>query len=225
MSQALTSVIMQECGQCKKNASTLPLCKGCRGVRYCGLVCQAKHWPNHKAECKKRSGAQIMAFLPEELVYVIFSKLSLAELPLFRVSKRFNNIRERVLIMRWVFRTSERPAFLTNRRREIGLSILLSAGWLREKLRRPAVRKEDAHKLYILQFIANKRRTQTVYPCKNSYVRMLVHRFCEAHDLEHKTIQYGAKKCLIYCDDGPSCCEPTKSFRAVKAIQITKKKK
>jgi hypothetical protein len=29
------------------------ICKACRTTRYCGRDCQAKHWPEHKADCRR----------------------------------------------------------------------------------------------------------------------------------------------------------------------------
>ena len=74
--------------------------------------------------------------------------------------------------------------------------------------------KDDmgSYRKYILYFIVNKTRKSTVYPCKNSYHRMLVHKFYEVQGLKHETIIQGTKKvrtCIlckspnisIRCDD------------------------
>ena len=50
------------------------------------------------------------------------------------------------------------------------------------------------YRKYILYFISNKTRKSAIYPCVNSYHRMLVHRFCDAQGLLHKTIIKGTKK-------------------------------
>ena len=39
------------CAQCGGPATER--CAGCRGVHYCGRVCQKTAWPGHKAHCKQ----------------------------------------------------------------------------------------------------------------------------------------------------------------------------
>ena len=43
-----------ECGEEGGNVS-LKACKACMSVKYCNAVCQKKHWPIHKKECKLRA--------------------------------------------------------------------------------------------------------------------------------------------------------------------------
>jgi len=50
------------------------------------------------------------------------------------------------------------------------------------------------YRKHILHFIANKNKKTTIYSCKNSYHRMLVHRFCETQGLIHETIEKNTKK-------------------------------
>jgi len=50
------------------------------------------------------------------------------------------------------------------------------------------------YRKHILHFIANKKKKSIIYPCKNSYHRMLVHRFCETQGLIHETIEKNTKK-------------------------------
>jgi tetratricopeptide (TPR) repeat protein len=33
---------------------SLKICKPCMGVKYCNAICQRKHWPTHKKDCKRR---------------------------------------------------------------------------------------------------------------------------------------------------------------------------
>jgi hypothetical protein len=47
---------------------------------------------------------------------------------------------------------------------------------------------------YIMEFIANKKRTSTIYFCKNAYHRMLAHKLCESHNLSHETIEIEKSK-------------------------------
>ncbi|KAL1526334.1 hypothetical protein AB1Y20_015048 [Prymnesium parvum] len=45
-----------ECGHCHKKASDvvkLSLCARCRGVKYCGALCQKAAWPGHKGRCQR----------------------------------------------------------------------------------------------------------------------------------------------------------------------------
>jgi hypothetical protein len=51
-----------------------------------------------------------------------------------------------------------------------------------------------SYRKYILHFLANKNRKVTIYPCVNSYHRMLVHKFCDSQGLKHETIIKGNKK-------------------------------
>ena len=44
------------CTVCKKqfhNEKKLQVCGACKGPRYCGIACQKKDWPKHKAVCRK----------------------------------------------------------------------------------------------------------------------------------------------------------------------------
>lgn len=50
----------------------------------------------------------------------------------------------------------------------------------------------------ILNFMSTKKQS-IIYPCKNSYHRMLVHKFCETQGLDHKTIIHGYKKVRGCC--------------------------
>jgi tetratricopeptide (TPR) repeat protein len=46
-------------------------CSGCHTVRYCGKVCQASHWPAHKAACKNARAAPARAPPPPRAPFVI----------------------------------------------------------------------------------------------------------------------------------------------------------
>ena len=48
------------------------------------------------------------------------------------------------------------------------------------------------YRKFILNFIA-KNKQSIIYPCKNSYHRMLVHQFCDQQNLNHETIINGYK--------------------------------
>jgi len=41
----------KHCANCHK-INDLRMCAGCREVRYCGAICQKKHWSKHKEVCK-----------------------------------------------------------------------------------------------------------------------------------------------------------------------------
>jgi len=43
----------QTCVICGASFPRLKKCGGCLQRLYCGQVCQAAHWPAHKAECKR----------------------------------------------------------------------------------------------------------------------------------------------------------------------------
>jgi hypothetical protein len=51
----------KQCAHCHIESSALKICADCEAVRYCGKVCQAKHWSHHKAECV--NDAMVYAFL------------------------------------------------------------------------------------------------------------------------------------------------------------------
>ena len=59
------------------------------------------------------------------------------------------------------------------------------------------------YRKYIINFISNKNRKTTIYPCVNNYHRMLVHQFCDVQGLLHETIIQGMKKVR--------CCKNCKS--------------
>ena len=50
--------------KCKICSATgkLKRCKGCVAVRYCGEECQKKHWPEHKAFCKKEGPGSVICY-------------------------------------------------------------------------------------------------------------------------------------------------------------------
>lgn len=45
------TLALMQCAQCK-NAAKAHRCSACHRVYYCGVECQAKHWPEHRKECK-----------------------------------------------------------------------------------------------------------------------------------------------------------------------------
>lgn len=46
------------CQNCQEVLAKPKTCSACKGVAYCGETCQKKHWPAHKAECKRRRQQQ-----------------------------------------------------------------------------------------------------------------------------------------------------------------------
>ena len=44
-----------ECGNVEGGDVSLKLCKSCVQVKYCGAMCQKKHWATHKKDCKLRA--------------------------------------------------------------------------------------------------------------------------------------------------------------------------
>lgn len=50
------------------------------------------------------------------------------------------------------------------------------------------------YRKHILHLLANKNKKMIIYPCVNSYHRMLVHNFCNSQGLLHETIEKGTKK-------------------------------
>ncbi len=48
----------KRCACCGHLLMDSKLCSGCRAVTYCAQACQAKHWPQHKAECKRLQAAK-----------------------------------------------------------------------------------------------------------------------------------------------------------------------
>jgi hypothetical protein len=43
-----------ECGK-EEGGVSLKMCKSCMSVKYCNAICQRKHWPKHKKDCKRRA--------------------------------------------------------------------------------------------------------------------------------------------------------------------------
>lgn len=52
-SQPAAQAQPKACAACGATGD-LRRCGDCRGVRYCGAECQRAHWPQHKAECRRR---------------------------------------------------------------------------------------------------------------------------------------------------------------------------
>ena len=44
-----------ECGNQGGGVASLKVCKSCMLVKYCSAECQHKHWPTHKADCKRHA--------------------------------------------------------------------------------------------------------------------------------------------------------------------------
>lgn len=65
-------------------------------------------------------------------------------------------------------------------------------------------KNSNYYKIYIIEFLLNKKRQKTIIPCYNSYNRMLVHKFCELKNLEHEKIQIGSKRGM-QCNECLSC--------------------
>jgi tetratricopeptide (TPR) repeat protein len=56
----LRSTTIKDCHVCHKTSDQtvddcLRVCGRCRGVRYCGRVCQASEWSDHRRRCRRRS--------------------------------------------------------------------------------------------------------------------------------------------------------------------------
>jgi len=46
--------LKMRCQYCKRESDRkLKECKGCKGPRYCSIVCQTEHWPQHKKVCQR----------------------------------------------------------------------------------------------------------------------------------------------------------------------------
>ena len=43
-----------ECAHCHDRLKVLKRCSNCGDVKYCSRQCQLKHWPDHRAACKKK---------------------------------------------------------------------------------------------------------------------------------------------------------------------------
>ena len=101
----------------------------------------------------------------------------------FRLNKKFYEMRNHYLALH-VARFNKSP----KRNREITNFCLLHYYAL--------ILKDDigSYRKYILYFMINKNRKSTIYPCTNSYHRMLVHNFCDLQKLKHETIIQGTKK-------------------------------
>jgi len=49
------------------------------------------------------------------------------------------------------------------------------------------------YKIHILHFLLNVNKPYLIFPCRNSYHRMLVHKFCQSKNLRHEKIQTSYK--------------------------------
>ena len=129
---------------------------------------------------------------------------------LFRVCKRFVRIGNYLLLLcksfshnhlynsYWPWSYGYFQLLVPTRRNRLPMDLLI-------RLNEEKLRTDLCHyRKYILCFIANTKRQETIYDCKNSYHRRLVHQFCETQNLEHTTIIRGYKKitqACFYCRD------------------------
>ena len=218
-----------ECDHCHRKADKMPVCKGCDTVSYCDTVCQRKEWATHKHYCKKKEEqGRMLALLPEDLIYEIFQTLGVKSMVFFRICKKFNNLRESVLLRHCKkAQTRYSPFLLKSGRERMDLRVLLDFYcW-------PSIERGGRYTKFIkiiLKFIANKNRKETFYICRNSYHRRLVHLFCDKHELVHKTIDTGISKqlkdCCRSCARRPyrfHDCQCRRPRVSITGIMITKK--
>lgn len=226
---------MMTCSYCHTKASKLPVCKHCQTDHYCNSKCQKGAWPLHKANCKKRDEqGRMLALLPQELIFELFQRVGVKSIVFFSVCKRFNTLRESVLTMHYLsMKHSARFVAYVLRDKSARMDIRA----LLHLYRWPKLESGGRYgkfKQIVLKFIAQKNRREIFYTCRNSYHRRLVHLFCEAQDLEHKTIDTGRKRtcrndcrhsCLQNCDQGRNgeYCFCGRARQTEKGIMITKK--
>lgn len=187
-----SSIPTVECDHCHRKADKMPVCKGCDTVTYCDIECQRKEWVTHKRYCKKKGEqGRMLALLPEDLIHEIFQTLGVKSMVFFRICKKFNNLREPVLLRHCNAQTRYSPFLIRSGNERMDLRVLL------DFYRWPCIERGGHYTKFIkilLKFIANKKRKETFYVCRNSYHRRLVHLFCDKHGLDHKTIDTGRSK-------------------------------
>ena len=189
--------------------------------------------------------------MPNDIIIEIFSLLK-PDFKLFLINKRIYGLNDRFIIVHLlkvgipvkITRTPVIDALLyyygdTDRTKfryysKNGCYIAQSPSWsgywdpLKKDL---CIREKNYHILYIMSFISDKTRNETIYTCKNSYKRNIAHQFCEKMNLNHETIEkeyhffdiLGLKPVVDhryrYIGEGP------RRTKKVKVIKITKKKK
>lgn len=125
-------------------------------------------------------------FLPDEIICYIFTFLQ-PNINYFLIYKRIYELRKRYL-----------SSFLTVKNfkpdRQYWLLTLLMNN--KTKLDKDMGR----YRKHILYFILNNNKKSFIYPCRNSYHRMLVHEFCETQELSHETIIHGYKMVRGCCN-------------------------
>lgn len=209
---------MNECNHCHTKAASLPVCKRCHTTYYCGRACQSKAWHTHKHDCKKKEEqGSALALLPQEVIYEVFQYLGVRSLLFFRCCKRLTTLREWVLTQHYIARKIS-LGLLRDKNARMDIRVLLAV------YRWPKIDESGRYvkfKRIVLNFIANKKRLEMVYQCRNAYHRRLVHLFCESQDLAHRTIETGeTRRCKKECRFHCFCVRQRES---AKAIIITKK--
>lgn len=119
----------------------------------------------------------------------------------FRICKKIHLLRTQYLIMH--YDTAHHNIYSTNiyfhKHRNPVLDYLL-------RCYENTLKHDIGHyRKYIIQFIANRNRTSTIYQCKNDYHRLLVHQFCDAQGLLHETVETSVKGKPVcqYCQSAP----------------------
>lgn len=129
-----------------------------------------------------------MLSLCDDMLYYIFSFLH-TNSQYYLVNKELYRLRKNFLLSNSNFKdfSKNRKYWLTILTLDNHYNLSKDIGKYRER---------------ILFFIADKDKKIFIYPCQNSYHRMLVHKFCDSQGLSHETITNGYKTRLAcaYCD-------------------------
>ena len=133
------------------------------------------------------------------MVYELFQYIGVKSMVFFSICKRFNGLRETVLTMHCLSKGPNRfiSSIMIDKNARMDLRILLK---LYQWPKLESGGRYNRFKKIVLKFIENKRRKEMFYLCRTSYLRRLVHLFCDAQDLEHKTIDTGRVKHCCSCE-------------------------
>lgn len=125
--------------------------------------------------------------LPDEIISYIFYLLP-HNAKYFVINKRIYYLRKQYLLLH--FNKNYQYILKSNRKYWLLTMIKDNKLILNKDLRQ--------YRKFILNFVTRNKQS-IIYPCKNSYHRMLVHQFCETQGLLHETIIHGYKKVRGCC--------------------------
>lgn len=133
----------------------------------------------------------MFSLLPDDILSYIFTFLNPNSL-YFLIDKKLYQLRKRYLLL------YQNSIKVYDKNRKYWLINLISSKYY--KLSKDLGKYRER----ILYFISDEDKKSFIYPCQNSYHRMLVHQFCDAQELSHQTIinDYRTIKVCEHCNSG-----------------------